>query len=172
MASIDDFLAAASITKATPVENSIATAISKAKLGSSGYKMPDSAKINDWVSQFVPGIKEEYEKYFDALIAAAKAEYGENSPAVAEHVAQKAVWQNWYPSHATPLTVNLGKSGGKTFEDLIAPIANVKKVLQEQTKNVTEATAAKSGSATQLAATNASLYGKGTAEKPADKSIA
>jgi hypothetical protein len=172
MASIDDFLAAASITKATPVENSIATAISKAKLGSSGYKMPDSAKINDWVSQFVPGIKEEYEKYFDALIAAAKAEYGENSPAVAEHVAQKAVWSNWHTSHATPLNVDLGKSGGKTFEDLIAPIANVKKVLQEQTKNVTEATAAKSGSATQLAATNASLYGKGTAEKPADKSIA
>ena len=172
MASIDDFKAKASITKATPVENSIATAISKAKLGSSGYKMPDSAIINGWVSQFVPGIKEEYEKYFDALIAAAKAEYGENSVPVAEHIAQKAVWQNWYPAHSTPLNVDLGKSGGKTFEDLKAPIDNVKKVLQEQTKNVTEATAAKSGSATQLATINTSLYGKGTAEKPADKSIA
>jgi hypothetical protein len=172
MASIDDFLAKANITKATPVENSIATAISKAKLGSSGYKMPDSAIINGWVSKFVPGIKEEYEKYFDALIAAAKAEYGENSVPVAEHVAQKAVWSNWHTSHATPLTVDLGKSGGKTFEDLKAPIDNVKKVLQEQTKNVTDATAAKLGSATQLAATNTSLYGKGTAEKPASKSIA
>jgi hypothetical protein len=172
MASIDDFLAKAKVTKATPVENSIATAIANAKLSKTGYAMPSSATINGWISQFVPGIKEEYEKYFDALIAAAKAEYGENSPAVAEHVAQKAVWSNWHTSHATPLTVDLGKSGGKTFEDLKAPIDNVKKVLQEQTKNVTEATAAKSGSATQLAATNASLYGKGTAEKPASKSIA
>jgi hypothetical protein len=172
MAAIDDFLAKANVTKATPVENSIATAIANAKLGKTGYAMPSSATINGWISQFVPGIKEEYEKYFDALIAAAKAEYGENSVPVAEHVAQKAVFQNWYPAHSTPLTVDLKNSGGKTFEELRAPIDNVKKVLQEQTKTVTDATVAKTGTATQLTATDTSLYGKGTAEKPASKSIA
>jgi hypothetical protein len=172
MAAIDDFLAKSNVTKATPVENSIATAIANAKLGKTKYAMPSSATINGWISQFVPGIKEEYEKYFDALIAAAKAEYGENSVPVAEHVAQKAVFQNWYPAHSTPLTVDLKNSGGKTFEELRAPIDNVKKVLQEQTKTVTDATVAKTGTATQLTATNTSLYGKGTAEKPTSKSIA
>ena len=33
MAAIDDFLAKSNVTKATPVENSIATAIANAKLG-------------------------------------------------------------------------------------------------------------------------------------------
>ena len=168
----NSFLDSLNITKPTSMETAIGDAIVKAKLGKTQYAMPDSQRIGEWQKQFVPGIKDEYEKYFDALIAAAKAEYGEASPAVAEHVAQKAVWQNWYLSHATPLTVNLANSGGKTYTDLAAPIDNVKKVLLEQAKVVNDAAKSKVGSATQLAATNTSLYGKGTADKPAAKSIA
>ena len=168
----NSFLDSLNITKPTPMETAIGNAIVAAKLGKVKFPMPDSQLIGEWQKQFVPGIKDEYEKYFDALIAAAKTEYGEASPAVAEQVAQKAVWQNWYLSHATPLTVNLANSGGKTYADLAAPIDNVKKVLTEQTKVVNDAAKSKTGSAAQLAATNTSLYGKGTADKPAAKSIA
>lgn len=175
MAAMEDILAKANITKEIPVEESIAQALAAAKLGKSGYKMPDSTQIAAMEKQFVPGIREEYEKYFDSLINAAKAQYGPNDISVAEYVAMKAIWKNW-SSQAKNLSINsvdLSKSGGKTTQDLINQRKAVEQFLTDQTNKIKDETAKHIAASKELTAANTLLYGaKGTAETPANKSLA
>ena len=175
MAAIEDILAQANITKDVPVEESIAQALAAAKLGKSGYKMPDSTQIAAMEKQFVPGIREEYEKYFDSLIDAAKAQYGPNDISVAEYVAMKAIWKNW-SSQAKNLSINsvdLSKSGGKTTQDLINQRKAVEQFLTDQTSKIKNETATHITASKELTAANTLLYGaKGTAETPAKGSLA
>jgi len=174
MAAIEDILAQANFTKEIPVETSIAKALTAAKLGKSGYRMPDSAAISAMEKQFVPGIREEYEKYFDSLINAAKAQYGPDDKNVAEYVAMKAIWQNW-SSQSKNLSINnvdLAKSGGKSAQDLINQTKAVKQFLTEQTSKIKNETATHTTASTELNKANTDLYGaKGTAETPAKGSL-
>lgn len=136
------------------------------KGGYPGVKGLNPVLISEWEKHFIPGVN--YTAYFDALINAAKAEYGDKDPQVSHYVAQKATWDKWSkdPSHATLTGVDLSNSGGKTYTDLAQQASIVKQILAEQTKALTDAV--KLGTA----ATTLSLYGTGTADKPAKKSIA
>jgi hypothetical protein len=138
-------------------------------LKEAGYDVttaPDSSLVNEWEKHFIPQV--DYNAYFDALINAAKAEYGSTDPEVGHYVAQKAAWENWSkdPSHATLTGVDLSNSGGKTYTDLAQQANTVKQTLAEQTKALNDA--AKLGTS----ALTSSLYGAGTADNPAKKSIA
>jgi hypothetical protein len=172
---MEDILANANIKKDVPVEESIAQALAAAKLGKSGYKMPDSTQIAAMEKQFVPGIREEYEKYFDSLIDAAKAQYGPNDISVAEYVAMKAIWKNW-SSQAKNLSINnvdLSKSGGKTTQDLINQRKAVEQFLTDQASKIKNETAKHIAASKELTKANTLLYGaKGTAETPAKGSLA
>jgi hypothetical protein len=171
---MEDILANANIKKDVPVEESIAQALAAAKLGKSGYKMPDATAIAAMEKQFVPGIREEYEKYFDSLINAAKAQYGPNDISVAEYVAMKAIWQNW-SSQAKNLSINnvdLSKSGGKTTQDLINQRKAVEQFLTDQANKIKDETATHVAASKDLNALTTALYGaKGTADVPAKGSL-
>jgi hypothetical protein len=136
------------------------------KGGYPGVKGLNPALISTWEEHFIPGV--DYTAYFDALINAAKAEYGDKNSQVSHYVAQKATWDKWSkdPSHATLTGVDLSNSGGKTYTDLAQQASIVKQTLAEQTKALTDAV--KLGTA----ATTLSLYGTGTANKPTKNSIA
>jgi hypothetical protein len=170
MSSVEDFLASANIAKATPMEKSIANAIVKEKLKNSNYAVPDKATIDGWISHFVPGIKSEYEKYFDALIAAAKAEG--DPDAIAEHVAQKAVWQNWSSQNPSLQRVDLSKSGGKSLAELNAQADSVKKLLEDQTKVITDATAKTTSVADSLSGVDKTLSKDTKSYNAAQKNVA
>jgi hypothetical protein len=138
-------------------------------LKNAGYSVKNDlspALISEWEKHFIPGV--DYTAYFDALINAAKAEYGDKDPQVSHYVAQKATWDKWSkdPSHATLTGVDLSNSGGKTYTDLAQQANTVKQILADQTKALNDAV--KLGTA----ATTLSLYGTGTADKPAKNSIA
>jgi hypothetical protein len=138
-------------------------------LKNAGYSVKNDlspALISEWEKHFIPGV--DYTAYFDALINAAKAEYGDKDPQVSYYVAQKATWDKWSkdPTNATLTGVDLSNSGGKTYTDLAQQANTVKQILAEQTKALNDAV--KLGTA----ATTLSLYGTGTADKPAKNSIA
>lgn len=158
------------VAKATPMEKSITNAIAKEKLKGSKYAVPNQATINGWISHFVPGIKAEYEKYFDALIAAAKAEG--DPDAVAEHVAQKAVWQNWSSQNPSLQRVDLSKSGGKSLAELNAQADLVKKLLEEQTKVIIDATTKATSASNSLSGVDKTLTKDAKAYNAAQANIA
>jgi len=138
-------------------------------LKKAGYPVTNDlspALISEWEKHFIPGV--DYTAYFDAVINAAKAEYGDKDPQVSYYVAQKATWDKWSkdPTNATLTGVDLSNSGGKTYTDLTQQANTVKQTLAEQTKALNDAV--KLGTA----ATTLSLYGTGTADKPAKNSIA
>jgi hypothetical protein len=138
-------------------------------LKKAGYPVKNDlspALISEWEKHFIPGV--DYTAYFDALINAAKAEYGDKDPQVSHYVAQKATWDKWSkdPTNATLTGVDLSNSGGKTYTDLAQQANTVKQILADQTKALNDAV--KLGTA----ATTLSLYGTGTADKPAKNSIA
>ena len=138
-------------------------------LKKAGYPVKNDlspALISEWEKHFIPGV--DYTAYFDALINAAKAEYGDKDPQVSHYVAQKATWDKWSkdPTNATLTGVDLSNSGGKTYTDLAQQANTVKQILADQTKALNDAV--KLGTA----ATTLSLYGAGTADKPAKNSIA
>jgi hypothetical protein len=138
-------------------------------LKNAGYSVKNDlspALISEWEKHFIPGV--DYTAYFDALINAAKAEYGDKDPQVSHYVAQKATWDKWSkdPTNATLTGVDLSNSGGKTYTDLAQQANTVKQILADQTKALNDAV--KLGTA----ATTLSLYGTGTADKPAKNSIA
>jgi hypothetical protein len=136
------------------------------KGGYPGVKELNPALISEWEKHFIPGV--DYTAYFDALINAAKAEYGDKDPQVSHYVAQKATWDKWSkdPTNATLTGVDLSNSGGKTYTDLAQQANTVKQILADQTKALNDAV--KLGTA----AATLSLYGTGTADKPAKNSIA
>lgn len=161
----------------TPAQNAISSALSKAKINTTssnllttniGFAVPDEATIAEWTNHFVPGVS--YGSYFDALINAAKAEYGPTNPEVGHYIAQKAAWEDWSKSRTSLNDISLASSGGKTYSDLANQANIIKQTLAEQTKALNEA--AKSGTYNQLNHINVSLYGTGTADAPAKKSIA
>jgi hypothetical protein len=141
----------------------------RAALKKAGYPVTNDlspALISEWEKHFIPGV--DYTAYFDAVINAAKAEYGDKDPQVSYYVAQKSTWDKWSkdPTNATLTGVDLSNSGGKTYTDLAQQANTVKQTLAEQTKALNDAV--KLGTA----ATTLSLYGTGTADKPAKNSIA
>lgn len=138
-------------------------------LKNAGYSVKNDlspALISEWEKHFIPDV--DYTAYFDAVIKAAKAEYGDKDPQVSYYVAQKATWDKWSkdPTNATLTGVDLSNSGGKTYTDLAQQANTVKQILADQTKALNDAV--KLGTA----ATTLSLYGTGTADKPAKNSIA
>jgi hypothetical protein len=138
-------------------------------LKKAGYPVTNDlspALISEWEKHFIPGV--DYTAYFDALINAAKAEYGDKDPQVSHYVAQKATWDKWSkdPTNATLTGVDLSNSGGKTYTDLAQQANTAKQILADQTKALNDAV--KLGTA----ATTLSLYGTGTADNPAKNSIA
>lgn len=161
----------------TPAQDAISSALSKAKINTTssnlltsniGFAVPDEVTIAEWTKHFVPGVS--YSDYFDALINAAKAEYGPTNPEVGHYIAQKAAWEDWAKSHTSLNDISLADSGGKTYSDLASQASIIKQTLAEQTKVLNEA--AKSGTYNQLNPVNISLYGTGTANTPAKKSLA
>ena len=91
----------------TPAQDAISSALSKANINTTssnlwtsnvGYAVPDEATIAEWSKHFVPGVSS-YSGYFDALINAAKAEYGPTHPEVGHYIAQKAAWEDWSKQH-------------------------------------------------------------------------
>ena len=162
----------------TPAQDAISSALSKAKINTTssnlltsnvGYAVPDEATIAEWSKHFVPGVSS-YSGYFDALINAAKAEYGPTHPEVGHYIAQKAAWEDWSKSNTNLSNISLANSGGKTYSDLANQANVIKQILAEQTKALNEA--AKLGTYNQLNPINVSLYGTGTADAPAKKSTA
>jgi hypothetical protein len=161
----------------TPAQDAISSALSKAKINTIssdllksniGFAVPDEATIAEWTNHFVPGVS--YGSYFDALINAAKAEYGPTDPEVGHYIAQKAAWEDWSKSHTSLNDISLANSGGKTYSDLANQASIIRQTLAEQTKALNEA--AKSGIYSQLNPINVSLYGTGTADNPTKGSLA
>ena len=163
-------------TNTTPAQNAISSALKAAKINTTkgeglipviNYEVPNQATIDGWTSHFVPGISKEYNDYFDALINAAKAEYGPTAVQVGDYIAQKAAWQDWAKSHTNLTGLDLSNTKGKTYNDALAQANTVKQILSDQTKVVNDA--AKLGTS----ALQSSLYGIGGSEdKPAKNSIA
>jgi hypothetical protein len=150
-------------TTVNPTIKAIQDAFKKAKIVTDA---PDQSTINEWTKHFIPGV--DYTAYFDALINAAKAEYGANDPQVGHYVAQKTAWDEWHkqPSNATITGVDLSGSGGKTYADLAQQVGIAQQTVDAQAKLLNDA--AKLGTSTLTA----SLYGTGTADNPAAKSLA
>ena len=150
-------------TTVNPTIKAIQDAFKEAKIVTDA---PDQSTINEWTKHFIPGV--DYTAYFDALINAAKAEYGTNDPQVGHYVAQKTAWDEWHkqPSNATITGVDLSGSGGKTYTDLAQQVGTVQQTIDAQAKLLNDA--AKLGTSTLTA----SLYGTGTADNPAKKSLA
>ena len=163
---------ASTTTTIDPTTQAINEALKAAKIDPK-YSAPDASSIAQFQAHFVPGIDDEYVKYFDALINAAKAQYGTTSQEAGHYIALKTAWEQWRTKNLGLSEVDLSKSGGKTAQDLINQANAVRQVLKQQTSKINSETAAYSNTAKDLAAANTALYGKnGKAEAPAKGSIA
>lgn len=159
-------------TTTDPTTQAIEEALRAAKIDPK-YSAPDLGTIAQFQAHFVPGIDEEYAKYFDAIINAAKAQYGDKTSQVGYFVAMKAAFDLWKTKNSSLNAVDLAKSGGKTRQDLINQAKVVRQFLTEQTNKIKNETAAYTTTGKELTAANTLLYGaKGTAETPANKSLA
>jgi hypothetical protein len=150
-----------------PTTMAIEAALRAAKIDPK-YSAPDLGTIAQFQAHFVPGIDEEYNKYFDAVINAAKAQYGGMASQVGHFVAMKAAFDLWKTKNSSLNAVELAKSGGKTRQDLINQTKAVKQFLTEQTNKIKNETATHTTASAELAKNNPVLYGGkgGTAERP------
>jgi hypothetical protein len=159
-------------TTTDPTTQAIEEALRAAKIDPK-YSAPDLGTIAQFQAHFVPGIDEEYNKYFDAIINAAKAQYGDKASQVGHFVAMKTAFDLWKTKNPSLNAVDLAKSGGKTRQDLIDQVKVVRQFLTEQTNKIKNETTAYTTTGKDLTAANTALYGKnGTAETPDNKSLA